>query len=180
MKRIIPIAILICLILSQPTTYSADGDLWDNFGDTNIYGTKGAVSDEDFEKALDSKLKKKKPKQMKGESRQESNETEIINQIPKELPVVCISAPIKISDNIILPVGHYQVTSSKSGGKIYIQLYQSHYKMAEFEAIETLDDFDEETVHFANFICDKDNQHKLIYGTIEYNAYVPVEVTEEE
>ena len=32
----------------------ADGDLWDNFGDQNTYGQK-AVSDQDFQKALDSK-----------------------------------------------------------------------------------------------------------------------------
>ena len=42
------------LILSNIPTF-AEGDLWDNFGDQNYYGNKGAVSDEEFDKAVESK-----------------------------------------------------------------------------------------------------------------------------
>ena len=52
----------------------ADGDLWDNFGDQNTYGQQ-AVTDQDFQKALESKKgKKKKDKNIpKGKSFSQSN-----------------------------------------------------------------------------------------------------------
>ena len=102
---------------------SAEGDLWDNFGDQNFYGNK-AVSEKDFNQALDTKkgkkAKKEKPK-IKGESFQQDNESEIINKIPDELPVVCISEAIKISDDAILPAGHYQVISEKRQNGIFLK-----------------------------------------------------------
>lgn len=177
MKKLLSILIL-TLILTSPTAVMAEGDLWDNFGDQNFYGSKGAVSDEEFDKAIESKKGEKKPKKMKGESYQQSNETEIINQIPKELPVVCISTPIQINQNATLPIGHYQVVGEKRNNKIYLKLYQAHYLMAEFEATETNDDFDEPEVHFVKFITDKDNNLKIIYGSIDFNAYVNVQAAE--
>jgi len=157
----------------------ADGDIWDNFGDQNFYGSKEAVSDKDFDKALESKKKQKKPKKMKGESYQESNETEVINQIPKELPIVSISVPIQINEDAILPPGHYQVVGEQRQGKIFLKLYQAHYLMAEIEAVETLEDYNEPEVHFVKFITDeKDNQLKIIYGSIDFNAYANVKPAE--
>ena len=48
------------LIFSISTAvYADDEGLWDNFGDTNIYGQK-PVSDQEFEKAIESKKGKKK------------------------------------------------------------------------------------------------------------------------
>lgn len=178
MKKLILCATVL-ILTSLGTVAVADGDLWDNFGDQNQYGTSKYVSDKDFQNALDSKRKEKKPKKMKGDSFQQSNETEAINQIPKDLPVVCISTPIKVEDDAILPIGHYQVIAEKRGGKIYLQLYQGHYLITEFEAIETLDDFDEPEINFANFITDG-NIYKLIYGSIDYNAYVNLEPVSEE
>ena len=175
MKKFLGIIFTLLLI---NTACLADGDLWDNFGDQNFYGTKGAVSDEDFDKAIESK-KGTKPKKMKGESYQQSNETEVINQLPKELPVVCISTTIQIGEKAVLPVGHYQVMSEKRGDKIYLKLYQGHYLMAEIEAQETLEDFNEPEVHFVKFITDKDNQLKIIYGSIDYNAYAILKPAEE-
>ena len=46
--------------------------------------------------------------------------------------------------------------------------------MAEFEAYETLDDFDQPEINFADFITDG-NIYKLIFGSIDYNAYVNLE-----
>lgn len=161
------------LILSNIPSF-AEGDLWDNFGDQNYYGNKGAVSDEEFDKAIESKKREKPPKKMKGESIQQSDETNAINQIPKELPVVCISTPIQINEDAVLPIGHYQVVGENRGDKIYLKLYQGHYLMAEFEAEETLEDFNEPEVSFVNFITDKDNKLKIIFGSIDFNAFATV------
>ena len=177
MKKYLLHTIIAIILLSNAAF--AEGDLWDNFGDQNQYGTNKYVSDTDFQKALDSKRKEKKPKKMKGDSYQESNETDVINQIPKELPVVCVSTPIKVEDDAVLPIGHYQVISEKRNNKIYLKLYQGHYLITEFEAVETLEDFDEPEINFANFITDG-NIYKLIYGSIDYNAYVNLEPVQED
>lgn len=176
MRKIISTILFIILLSSNSVL--AEGDLWDNFGDQNAYGTSKYVSDKDFQKALESKKHEKKPKKMKGDSYQESDETNVINQIPKELPVVCINTPIKINEDATLPIGHYQVIGEKRADKIYLKLYQGHYLITEFEAIETLEDFDEPEINFANFITDG-NTYKLIYGSIDYNAYVNLEPSEE-
>ena len=52
------------IFLFTTSAVFADGDLWDNFGDTNTYGQK-AVSEQDFEKALESKQKKNQMEQKK-------------------------------------------------------------------------------------------------------------------
>ena len=80
-------------------TAFAEGDLWDNFGDTNVYGQK-PVTDEEFEKALESKKgKPKKPKDRllrNGEAFQESNETEVLSKMPAELPILLVPANLEI------------------------------------------------------------------------------------
>ena len=68
--------ILFIIFIASNNAVFAEGDLWDNFGDTNVYGQK-PVSDKEFEQALESKKgKKKKDKNIpKGESFSQSNET---------------------------------------------------------------------------------------------------------
>ena len=171
MKKIIS-TLLILFFVCINAAY-ADGDLWDNFGDQNFYGTK-PVSDKDFDKALKARKGEKKPKKVKGDTFHEGNETEVINQKAEEHPVVCITSNIKIDDDTVLPIGHYQILSEKRGNKIYLKLYQGHYLIVELEAIETFDDFEQPEINFADFIPDK-NSFKLIFGSIDYNAYVNLE-----
>ena len=95
-KFILP---LLTILLSGNLAF-ADGDLWDNFGDSNVYGQK-AVTDDEFDKALESKKKKpkknKEEKQLeKGKTFSESNETEMLNNTVKELPVLLIPVNLKI------------------------------------------------------------------------------------
>ncbi len=171
MKKIFIMSIMSLFIFGNNTF--ADGDLWDNFGDQNYYGNK-AVSDADFKKAIEIKKGNKKPKKEKGETYQQSNETEVINQIPAELPVLSVTCPVKLPQDAVLPTGHYQVVSEKIDNKIYLKLYQGHFLMASLEAIETLDDFEQPEVNFAGFIPSGD-KFKIIYGSIDYNAYVDLE-----
>ena len=170
--------VFLSLLISGCNFAFAEGELWDNFGDQNFYNTKKYVSDKDFQKAIDVKKGEKKPKKKKGDTFHQGNETNVINQIPKELPIVCINVPVKINEEAILPIGHYQVMSEKRANKIYLKLYQGHYLITEFEAVETLDDFDEPEINFANFITDG-YTYKLIYGSIDYNAYVNLDSAEE-
>ena len=91
MNKAVLLLLIVLICNSQPVF--AEGDLWEHFGDSNIYGQK-AVTDKEFEDALESK--KGKPKKQKdkllrnGESFQQSNETEFLTAMPKELPILLI------------------------------------------------------------------------------------------
>ena len=164
--------ILIFAILNINSAF-ADGDLWENFGDQNFYGNK-AVSEQEFQKAIETKKGENPPKKKRGSSFHQGNETEIINQKAEELPILCVTADVKLNEDAILPVGHYQLMSEKVNNRIYLKLYQGHYLMAEIEAYETIDDFDQPEINFAEFIPDGNN-YKIIYGSVDYNAYANLE-----
>lgn len=157
----------------------AEGDLWDNFGDQNVYGQK-PVTDEEFEKALESKKgKPKKPKDKllrNGETIQQSNETEFLRAMPKELPILIVPLSLEIKEDVLLPVGHYQVTGEKKDGKIYLKLFQAHNLMASLEAVETNDDFGEEEINFVKLIENGDKQVKIIFGSVSFNAFAVLNI----
>ena len=165
----------------------ASGDLWDNWGaEQSFYGQDKSVSDEDFDKAIDS-LKSKKNKRAerlrkkqipKGEEFNQSNETEILNeQVSNDsLPVVTLPVEIVLKDGV-LPVGHYQVKGEKTDDNTFVlRLYQAQYLMAEFPAVETEDDFDEETITFGKWLLEGEDKIKIIYGSLDFNAYAIVNI----
>lgn len=170
---------LFAIIFFAGNASFAEGEIWDYFGDQNVYGQK-PVSDKEFEQALESKKKKKKRDKNipKGEEFHQSNETRFIKETEEEMPVLCVSMNIKLSENEILPVGHYQVDGEKKNGKPYLKFYQAHYLMAEIPAIETHDDFNQETVHFVKLLENGDKQVKIIFGSLDFNAYSVVNIAE--
>lgn len=175
MRKILSI-IFIILLTSSEFAF-AEGDLWDNFGDTNVYGQK-PVSDEEFQKALESK--KGKPKRdkniPKGESFSQSNETEALNSTVKEPQILLIPLGLKIGEDEIIPPGHYEVEGVKENGKPYLKLYQSHYMIAKLPATETNDDFGEPTINFVKLIPHGDYHIQIIYGSIDFNAYSIIDI----
>lgn len=155
----------------------AEGDLWDNFGDTNVYGQK-AVSEQDFNKALESKQKKKKRDKNipKGDSFSQSNETKMLKNSTKELPVLLIPLTLKVNEKYSIPVGHYQVEGVKENGEVFIKLYQAHDVIAKLPAEETDDDFGEETINFVKLLPHGDYHVEIIYGGVDFNACTIVDI----
>ena len=162
-------------------------DLWENFN-TNITTPEEArfVSDEEFEAAIKKKNKKlDKWKKIllnngspRGEEFSQSNETEIINKnqgSDASLPVLALPVEIKIGEECI-PVGHYQVEGKNENGKIILNLYQAHNLVAKIPAIETGEDYEQEDILFANWISDDNNKIKIIYGSLDFNAYALVDI----
>lgn len=177
MRKII--IIIFAIIISAGNFVFADGDLWDNYGDQNIYGQK-PVSDKEFEQALESKKgKKKRDKNIpKGESFQQSNETDSIINVSKELPVLLIPLNLKSPDGSIIPTGHYQVEGFKENGKTYLKLYQSHYVIAKLTAEETNDDFGETSINFVKLIPHGEAHVQIVFGNVNFNAYSVIDIAE--
>lgn len=195
MKKFIFVILFLFLasipVMADDIDLPASGDLWDNWGaNQDFYGQdKPAVSDEDFDKAIESIKKKqnklgnwlKKRQIPRGEEFHQGNETEVINEEvgnKEALPVICIPVELKIGDGV-LPVGHYQVQGEKDeNGNVFLKLYQAQYMMAQIPAVETSDDFNEETISFVKWIADGDDKIKIIFGSMDFNAYALVNIGE--
>lgn len=186
MKKIFVLIFAVMLsanyIYADELDMGASGDIWDNFNTqvNPLAKDQKAVSDEQFNSIID-KLKskrQKKPKQMKGESIQQSNETSEIKEVAQELPVICISVPLKINEDATLPVGHYQAKGEMIDGQPRIKLYQSQFLMAEIPAVETNDDFNEPELNFIKLTEYSDTQVRIIFGSIDFNAYALIDVAE--
>ena len=166
----------------------ATGDLWDNWGASqDFYGQDKPVTDEDFDKAIEQVkdkqnrnwlgLKKRNKNVPKGEEFSQSNETEIINtnSDKNSLPVISLPVALKVGEDV-LPVGHYQIKGENDAGNLVLKFYQAQYVMAQFPAKETTDDFGEETISFAKWLPEGDNKIKVIYGSLDFNAYTVIDI----
>ena len=176
------------LILCSPVLADEADDLWNNYN-IDITGGKEvrAVSDEEFEEALqkmDSKVNKWRNRYRKwsaprGKEFSQSNETELIeNEHGQDvsLPVLSLPVEIIVGDGV-LPVGHYQVKGEKVDEKTVLNLYQAGELMTKIPAIETKDDFGQKEILFANWE-DYDDKIKIIYGSLDFNAYAVVNISQ--
>ena len=196
MIRYILILIIVLLLscigscsIASDIDLPASGDLWDNYGASqDFYGQdKKGVSDAEFDKAIEQVKdkqnrgffgRKKKDKNIpKGEEFSQSNESELLKVHSDEelLPVVSLPVEIVVGDGA-LPVGHYQIQGERRGDELVLKFYQAHNLWAEFPAIETIEDFDEETITFARWIPEGENSLKIIYGSLDFNAYTIVKI----
>lgn len=157
-------------------------DLWDNYGDQNTYGQK-PVTDAEFNETVkrlqERKNRKKKNKNIpKGEEHHQANETDFLKQEAESLPILIIPLRLKISDTGEIPMGHYQVKGEKINGLPVLSLYQSEKLMAQIPAKETNDDFNEPEIHFVRVLEQNEHQVKIIFGSIDFNAYSVVDIAE--
>ena len=175
--------ILFAFIFLTSVHVFAEDDLWDNFGGFE-YSEQIPVTDEEFDSVVD-KLKEKKygkekNKNMpKGESYRQSNETNYIRNVPQVLPVLCIPVKLQVNADSFIPVGHYQIVGEKINGEPVIKLYQSHYLIAQLNAFETLDDFNQSTINFVKLLPEEDNKVKIIFGNVDFNAYTILDTVSE-
>lgn len=167
----------------------ASGDLWDNYGTSqDFYGQdKKGVSDQEFDKAIEQVKdkqsrglfgRKKKNKNIpKGEEFSQSNESEILEVHSDKdlLPVVSLPVELVVGQGV-LPVGHYQIQGERRGDDVVLKFYQAHNMWAEFPAFETKEDFGEETISFAKWFVEDENHIKIIYGSLDFNAYTIVKI----
>ncbi len=73
----------------------------------------------------------------------------------------------------VLEKGYYKAFGRRDENKkIIISLYQSQFFKGEIEAIETNDDFEEKDIDFAKLIPYNQSFMKMIFGSLDFNAYV--------
>lgn len=188
MRKKLFFSILILIIFSVLPTMAEN---WDDYTDLDkAWEGQKTVTNQEFEKVMDAlndknkkNEEKKKRKKFKkilggGESlHEEMNSEKSLNEIPdlkanKDGSLVSIPVDVFLDKNI-LERGFYNVVGErKKDGKVYLKFYQSQFLKGEIEAIETTDDFEEKTIDFARLLPYNDGFVKIIFGSIDFNAYV--------
>ena len=114
---------------------------------------------------------KKKDRPLEGKSVKDDNETTYIQETGEKYIILNLPVEITTPDGTDIPIGFYRMIATKEDKDLYLEFFQSSKKIARIKAIETNYDFDEKEVNFVKIIPCNENIVRLIYGSIDYNAY---------
>lgn len=163
---------------------------WDDYADLDrVWDGQKTITNKEFEQVMDALQEKSKRKEARQRRRkirkisgggtslhEELNPDKTITELESLKPVdneLLINLPVHlIIDGKILDKGYYNVTAERDENKkIYLNFYQAHFLKARIEATETENDYGEAEVNFVRLKEYNDNFVKLIYGSIDFNAY---------
>lgn len=165
-------------------------DDFDNYSDLDdVWSEQKTITNKEYEDVVNAlqdrknigekKKRKKKIKKIIGGGQtlhKELDSEKELNEIPvlkKDEDGVLVNIPVElILDQKILERGYYNVVGVKQDGKAIIKFYQSQFLKGEIIAEETTDDFEEKDINFAKILDFNENFVKLIFGSIDFNAYV--------
>lgn len=172
------------------TMLSVQADGWDDLADVErMWDGQKTITNQQFEEVMDALQageKKKEEKQQKKKIRKISGggtslhsdlqpDGEIFENsslLPNDEGFL-VNIPVDlIVDNQIIEKGFYKLIGERNeDGKIYISFYQSQFFKGKVQATETEDDYGEKEINFAKMLSYNDSFVKIIYGSIDFNAY---------
>lgn len=178
---------------------SAKSESWDAFTNVDrMWDGQHSVTNQEFEQVInkleekavqkEEKIKKKKRKKLFGSGttlHEELNpDKDAVSEFEqlKSKEDLLINLPVQIIiDGKTLDKGYYKVVGEKDSEtkKLYLNLYQSQFFKAKFEVVETHDDFSKEEINFVEALPYNDNFIKIIYGSIDFNAYAYIPFVEQ-
>ena len=187
MKRIT--LILLSIFLCQASGL-ADG--WDDFSNVDrMWDGQKSITNQEFEQVMDKLEEKSKQKEEKKAKKKRKklfgNGTTLHNELNPDITIqeldplkpkeegVLVNVPVHlIIDGKEFEKGYYKVFAEQDeeNGKKYVSFYQSQFFKGKVEVIETQEDFGEENLDFAKVLPYNDSFVKLIFGSIDFNAYV--------
>ena len=188
MKRKKLLSILLILTLLSPVF----ADEWDDFSTVDkLWDSQQTVTNQEFEQVMDKLEEKSKQKEekkiIKKRKKIFGNGTTLHDEINPDLTNipeltslqtnndgVLINVPVDvIIDGKELEKGFYNVVGEKNSedNKLYLNFYQSQFFKGKIELTEVSDDYGEELIDFAKILPFNDSYVKLIFGSIDFNAY---------
>ena len=193
-KRFLIIIIAIFVLL--PLKVFAEEDWSGYYNIDSAWDGQKSITNKQFEEtmnALQEKQKRKENKQrekairkVKGSSltpETDAHNDDMINEQPDETldEFQLLNIPVNfVSDGKQIDCGYYQVVGEKKSDGVYLLLYQAHDLKARIKARETNDDFDEETIKFVKVLPCNDHQMKIIFGSVDFNAFAYITFIEPE
>lgn len=172
---------------------------WDDYaGLEHAWDGQKTITNQEFEQVMDALQEKSKKKEARKKKRRakkisgggtslhnELDPDKIIPELESVKPLaddLLVNVPVDlIVDGKMVEKGYYNVLGErdKETKKIYLNFYQAHYLKAKIEATETEDDYGEEEVNFVDIKNYNDSFVKLIFGSIDFNAYAYVPFVKE-
>ena len=165
-------------------------DSWDDFSNIDrMWDGQKSITNQEFEQVMEKleekgkqkeeKQTRKKRKKMFGSGTTLHEELNPDGKIPelqtfedtKEELVVNIPVNVYL-DAKQLEKGYYKVTGEKKDGKVFLNFYQSQFFKGKIEAIATDSDFEQDKIDFVELLPYNESFVKLIYGSLDFNAYV--------
>lgn len=185
MKRFL--LLIVFLAFSQLLTKA---DSWDDFTNVDrMWDGQKSITNQEFDQVVEKleekgklqeeKKQKKKRKKLFGggstlhtELNPDNNVMEI-ESIDKEEDLVLNSPVQLIIGKNLLEKGFYKVVGERNSDdkKLYVNFYQSQFLKAKVQVVETEDDYGEEDINFVKILPYSDSFVKLIFGSIDFNAY---------
>ena len=179
------------------TSCLAYADEWSDFSSVdNAWDGQKSITNKQFEETMDALQAKSKKKEAKRRERairkvkgsslipeMDAHNEEMINEQPDETlsETQVINIPVDfVVDGKLVERGFYKVEGEKKDDGVYIHLYQAHSLKAKIKARETKDDFEEDCIKFVKVLPCNDHQTKIIYGCVDFNAFVYITFVEPE
>lgn len=186
MKKFLILFMTIFLSINLLSYADEDWSGYDNID--NAWDGQKSITNKQFEETMDALQAKKKRKDQKQKDKaikkfkgsslipqHDAHKDEITapDAVEEFEDGELISIPVDfIHDGKLIERGFYKIKGEKKDNKVYISLYQAHTLIAKFLATETDDDFGESAIQFTKLKTINDHQLKIIYGCVDFNAYV--------
>lgn len=172
-------------------------DDWSEFSNAdNMWDGQKSITNKEFEQVIDAleekKVKKekkqfnKKVKKVSGGGTSLHNNIQPTDDFTKITPLtknkdgLLLNIPVNlIIDEILLEKGYYKILAEiDKNNDIYFLFYQSQFFKGKVKANETTNDYNQEDVNFVKLLPYNDNFVKIIYGSIDFNAYAYIRYKE--
>ena len=165
-----------CLILGSNAfcaESSGDSD-WNDMleFDRNWSNNQEPVTDQEFEKVMQRFEKKKKPKKYEfeaDEKRDSLNDMSILNEIANHTPAILFPTDLRSYEGEVIPAGYYTLHFVEQDKKPYIIVTQGRKIYAKLKMEKTKENFESESIQFAEIRPYNNEMMKLIYGNLDLN-----------
>ena len=169
-------------------------DEWDNFSDLDrAWDGQKSITNKEFEEAIDTLEGNKKKKEAKQRKKlikkiggggtslhpdlSPDSEIKSITPLRENDDGMLLNVPVNLIINKTpLEKGFYKVMAEKDkNGDIYLLFYQSQYFKGKVKANETHEDYNQENLDFVELLPYNDNFVKIIFGSLDFNAFAFVQ-----
>lgn len=167
-------------------------DDWSDYNNVdNAWDGQKTITNKQFEQTMDAlqaKAKKKEAKKrekairkVKGSSlipQMDAHNDNMVNENPDDIidEGQLINIPVDfVVDDKMIDRGYYKVVGVRKQNNVYLMFYQAHSLKAKIKANETEDDFNQQYVQFVKILPFDEHRMKIIFGSLEFNAYAYID-----
>ena len=198
MKKVVFIIFFIFLV--SPLSVLSEDFSSDLNNINHAWDGQKPITDKEFEEAINTltekqkkkeeKAKKKKIKKISGggtslhkslEPTSEILEQDSLNKKNKDDGQL-LNIPVDfVIGGKILEKGYYNVFGEKDkNGDVYLSFYQAHYFKGKLKCYKTKNDFESETLDFVRLEPYDEHYIKIMFGSLDFNAYTYLQYIQEQ